>query len=160
MEIERKLTELAVIRAQAKMDAANKARAQLESEKKATELAQAKARAEADALAIIEKRIELEAKAIEETMLRESVERMANEALIARSEENKKATAAATQRIRAALAVAESPQEKVSEISLQLLNEESTTTDTRLSQSDQTFDHEYGNQIIDFATTRRIRANY
>jgi membrane protein involved in colicin uptake len=151
---------LAVIRAQAKMDAANKAKVQLESEKKATELAQAKAIAEADALAVIEKRIELEAKALEEAMLRESVERMATEALIARSEENKKATAAATQRIRAALAVTESPQAQLSEISLQLVNKESTTSDSQSSPSDQVFDedNEYADQGSDIATTRRSRA--
>lgn len=80
------------------MDAANKAKAQLESERKAAEIAQAKAKAEAIALTIIEKRTELEAKELEEALLRESVERMANEAIIARTEENKKATAAATER--------------------------------------------------------------
>ena len=114
LETEQKITSLAVTRAQAKIDATNKANARLEAETKATEAAVAKARAESATLAIISKRVELEEKARDEATQREIVERMANEAIIARTEENKKATVAATARIRAALATTTHPKDQSS----------------------------------------------
>jgi len=123
-------------------------------------MAIAKANAESSALAMIEQRIQLEAKALEEATQREAVERMANEAIIARSEENKKATAAATARIRAALAAAEHSRELST---TPLLPHETTSESTQHAPDENDLDalpdasERDSEQSVNIATTRKLR---